>query len=94
MAVSRRQIAAAEAEQVQAARNTARPKREYFQFESSWVDEGWYTETGRLVEIRYHGGHHHLFFDVEPATWKRFTGAGSPGRFVREILERHVHRAK
>lgn len=61
---------------------------------STRVDTAWYDETNKVIEILFPDRVRWLFFDIEPATWQRFTRAESPGRFLRDILERHANRRR
>lgn len=61
---------------------------------SSRIDTAWYDEKNKLIEILFPDQVRWLFFDIETATWHRFTRAESPGRFLRDILERHPNRRR
>jgi hypothetical protein len=73
----------------------ARSDRETFVFGSSTrVQQAWYTESEKLVEVLFPDGVRWLFFDVDVSTWQRFTRSESAGRFLHEILERHANRQR
>lgn len=61
---------------------------------SSWLTQGWYDPESQRVELEFVDGHHHVYEMIPADVWERFKRAGSPGRFVTEVLDRYPKRPR
>lgn len=70
--------------------------RQHHEFpDSTRVSDAWYSPDEQLIEVMFlRDGVRWLFFNCEPDTWRRFTTAGSPGLYLRDVLERHSNRRR
>lgn len=70
------------------------PPREVAVFDSSWLERGWYDAEHQLLELEFNDGVHVLYEGVSETEWADLRRAGSPGRYVRSIIERHPFRVR
>lgn len=57
--------------------------------DSTRVDQAWFDKEAETIECLFPDGVRWVYQEVLPATWQRFVRSGSPGRFIRDILEQH-----
>lgn len=61
---------------------------------SSRLTRGWYDPDNQRVELEFVDGHHHVYDLVPAEVWEDLKRAGSPGRFVTDVLDRYPKRAR
>ena len=62
-----------------------------FDFDSTRIESGWfYVEEGR-IRLLFPDGVMWDYENCDTKDWESLTKAASPGRYLRERLEKHVH---
>lgn len=61
-------------------------RREHHRFNSSRVDDGWYDEERRELEVQFPDGTMFTYKKVPRYVWEDFVSAASPGKFLNEVL--------
>lgn len=60
---------------------------------STRVSVAYYEERSGTIEVVFVNGVRWEYLRCNKRTWSSFKRTASPGTFVREVLERHSHRA-
>lgn len=62
--------------------------------DSARISRGWYDPDLRTVELEFPDGAHVVYRNVPRSVWDDLTRAESPGRYLREVLEKYPFRRR